>query len=229
MENKDITICLTSCGRFDLLERTIRSLITNWNIDFAPTVLLNEDSGNLLPESIYMLLDAFTAGSYHVLHGNKNQIEAIDRLYSLVQTPYIFHMEDDWEFTKPGFIGRSMDILESNPKIMQVWLREPNDRNGHPASGQVLKTDNGTKYQLMRIGYRRDWNGFSFNPGLRRLSDYKFIGPYSDIASFDPKQPLKAEIEIGKKYLANGFRAATLLTGFCKHIGGNGRHVHVNG
>ena len=224
---KKITICLTSCNRFDLLEQTIKSMVEFWDGEPPFAFYINEDSGLMIPTAIAEYIESVWPKSKYVeFYGLKNQIAAIDRMYKEVVTPYIYHQECDWLTTKSGFIGRSMDILESNSKIMQVWLREPNDRNGHPASGQVLKTDKGTKYQLMRIGYRRDWNGFSFNPGLRRLADYKLIGPYSKIAKFYPEQPLKSEIEIGKKYLANGFRAATLLTGFCKHIGGNGRHVN---
>jgi hypothetical protein len=32
------------------------------------------------------------------------QIKAIDMVYMWVETPYIFHFEDDWEFLAKGFI-----------------------------------------------------------------------------------------------------------------------------
>jgi hypothetical protein len=56
-----------------------------------------------------------------------------------------------------------------------------------------------------------------------RLSDYKLIGAYSEITTFDPANPLKSEIEVGQAYFKKGFRAATLLTGYCRHLGQN-RH-----
>lgn len=227
--NKEITICLTSCGRFDLLERTIYSMVKYWDGPKPDgenlSLILNEDSGLDIPHFISSYLDDWLGGSFSIINGQKNQIAAIDNLYSKVETPYIFHCEDDWEFYRHGFIQKSLSILEENPDIMQVWIREPNDRNGHPAFGPRRKTKDGVQYQLMQSKYRKVWNGFSLNPGLRRLSDYQKIGPYSDITTFDPKNPLKSEMEIGALYCKAGFKAATLLNGYVRHIGGNGRHV----
>ena len=35
---------------------------------------------------------------------NIGQCKSIDKAYELVDTEYIFHCEDDWEFTSPNFI-----------------------------------------------------------------------------------------------------------------------------
>lgn len=229
--NKDITICLTSCERFDLLEKTIGSLIEFWdgpkpdgnNVAF----LLNEDGGHPLPYAFSDVLNDFFVGNFKILYGNKDQIKGIDRMYSQVKTEYILHCEDDWEFYKTGFIGLSMDILEANPQIMQVWLREQNDRNGHGVVGVPLMTDNRTKYQFMSSEYMGKWSGFSFNPGLRRLTDYQRIFPegYSGVTTFNLQDPWKSESDVGQAYKKAGMKAATLLNGFCRHIGGNGRHI----
>jgi hypothetical protein len=229
--NQEITICLTSAGRFDLLERTIKSLVEHWDGPKPKEFLIYEDSGQSYPKSTVDLIISirhsfcstiFVANDH--LGGNKGpgQIKAIDQLYSMVSTTYIFHCEDDWEFYRKGFIQPSLDILENNPKICQVWIREPNDRNGHPAIGRPLQTESRAKHQMMKTGYRGVWNGFSFNPGLRRKSDYDLIAPYSN---YMKRNSLETEAEIGKQYLKKGFRAATLLTGYCKHIG-NGRHIN---
>jgi hypothetical protein len=239
MESREITIALTSCGRFDLLEKTVQSLVRNWDGPKPKDFYIYDDSElsgfqkdrlkNILktyldfyewPVSIIGAIDPRSTPKI-------GQIKAIDRLYSRVLTPYIFHCEDDWEFTKSGFIEKSLDILESDPKIMQVWIRKPNDRNGHPAFGGIKKANDGTHYQLMSPNFAGGkFRGFSFNPGLRRLSDYQLIGPYSEITTFDPKQPLKSEIAVGQAYFRKNFRAATLLDGYCEHIGGNGRHIN---
>ena len=39
------------------------------------------------------------------------QLAAIDMAYSLVETEYIFHSEDDWLYIKPGYIEESLEIF----------------------------------------------------------------------------------------------------------------------
>jgi hypothetical protein len=231
MMEKEITICLTSCGRFDLLESTIKSLIQFWDGPKPKELLIYEDQDLSIQHFQVLFGLVFECvqrkWDFTIYHGKKGQIGAIDFLYSKVTTPYIFHCEDDWTFTKSGFIQKSLSILEENPMISQVWIRNPNDRNQHPASGQVQKTSDGVKYQMMKTGFRGVWFGHSWNPGLRRLSDYQKLFPngmYSEI-HWSPSNPLQAEQLVGKKYFKNGYRAATLLEGFCVHSGGNGRHV----
>lgn len=231
MTNQEITICLTSCGRFDLLERTIKSLIEFWDGPNPKEFLIYEDSkdwcrrdGMKLMIAIGVEFPSNWKTKIRFFGKKVGQIGAIDCLYSKVRTPYIFHCEDDWEFYRPGFIQKSLDILEERPDVMQVWLREPTDRNGHPAIGPRLKTKTGTIYQMLKTDYRGTWSGWSFNPGLRRLSDYQKVGPYSSITDFNPKEPWKAEMKVGLSYRDAGFKAATLLNGFVRHIG-NGRHI----
>ena len=225
---KEITICLTSCGRWDLLESTIKSLVQFWDGPPPVAFYINEDSGTPLPLAIKDYIEyAWPDCHYFETYGFHNQISAIDRMYQQVETPYIFHMECDWEFTKPGFVQKSLSILEGKPNIMQVWLRAPNDRNGHPCHGVAQKTTDGTKYHVLKTGYMGKWHGFSFNPGLRRLSDYQKLFPNGFAAEipWNPKNPLESEILVGRKFFKNGYRAATLLDGYVRHIGGNGRHV----
>ena len=138
----------------------------------------------------------------------------------------MFFQEDDWSFYKTGFIAQSMDILEANPKIMQVWIRAQNDRNGHPVTGVPRITPKKTRYQIMSSEYRGQWGGHSFNPGLRRLSDYKntFPNGYAGVTEFNIKEPWKSEMEVGQVYKKAGFKAATLMQGYVKHLG-NGRHI----
>ncbi len=234
MENKDITICLTSCGRFDLLERTIKSLVENWDGPKPKEVFIFDDSFPLLHEHHLIIAEIVSRlfGNWRVkycLMSNRNhkngQIKGIDILYSKVKTPYIMHLEDDWEFFKTGFIQPSLSILEENPHILQVWLRETNDRNKHPATGRIKMTSDRVKFQMMKTGHAKVWNGHSFNPGLRRLSDYKKVFPNGFVAAVSqPMNGLKSEAEIGEIYMKSGYRAATLLTGYVRHIG-NGRHV----
>jgi hypothetical protein len=232
MEGKEVTVCLTSCNRWDLLDQTLRTLIKSWSSPVPKSILIHED-WDLSLEAVSIFWQGLnrlkreedpTFPDIELTWGKMGQIKAIDHLYSKVQTPYIFHCEDDWTFHRTGFIEKSLDILESDPKISNVWIRNPNDRNGHPAFGGIRKANGGTRYQLMSPNFAKGkFRGFSFNPGLRRLSDYQLIGPYSKITTFDPKQPLRSEIAVGQAYYRHGFRACTLPEGYCTHSGNN-RH-----
>jgi hypothetical protein len=231
---KKISICLTSCNRWDLLEQTIKSLIEHWD-GLPPSSFFIHEDQDLSLEAIQVFWSGLNGlvtslnkdwPLIELSWGKVGQIKAIDLMYAKVQTPYIYHEEDDWTTTKSGFIQKSLSILEENPMISQVWIRHPNDRNGHPAIGQVKTTSDGVKYQMMKTGYRGVWFGHSWNPGLRRLSDYQKLFPngmYSEI-HWSPSNPLQAEQLVGKKYFKNGYRASTLLEGFCLHSGIN-RHV----
>ena len=106
----------------------------------------------------------------------------------------------------------SMAKLEADPKVINVWLRERNDTNGHPHfNGMVSLNHNG-------------WGGFTFNPTLKRLSDYKRINSYGKYATFDPRRPWESEKRIGKVYRNLGYHAEISEYGFVKHIGDD-RHI----
>jgi GT2 family glycosyltransferase len=220
---KKIDSILTSCGRYDLLAKTLESFF-----EFADMPIDNfivyDDSGKPIPESLIKQYPQikFIEGTEKV-----GQIKAIDIIYSYVKNEYIFFQEDDWQFYKTGFIEKSMDILENEPMIMQVWIRSQSDRNGHPVVGVPRMTPNRTRYQMMSSDYRGQWSGHSFNPGLRRLSDYKNLFPngYAGVTTFNIKEPWTSEMQVGQVYKKAGFKAATLMNGFVKHIGGNGRHI----
>lgn len=218
----NITICLTSCGRFDLLERTIKSLVEFWDGPKPAKILVYEDSKDISfvqMESVQDLIHDLAKGfdcERQVFFGKVGQIKAIDHLYNLVETPYIFHCEDDWQFTRTGFIQQSLNILEEFPKISEVWLRHKNERNGHPQENRLVLTKTGTRFYYLRPNYRGMWHGTSFGPTLRRKADYDLIAPYAQYLKTDS---LQCESEVGKAYYYKGFRQVTLLDGYVKHIG----------
>lgn len=213
-----VTVCLTSCGRLDLLEVTLASFFA-FNSYPIEAFLVYEDSPDHW-EACKVICDKYgvTLLPQSSL-GKIGQINAIDVLYSKVKTEFIYHIEDDWETYRGGFIEQSMAILKNNAKIVNVWLRAENDTNGHPLAKNVFQLG-GVEYKMLSIGYKGVWHGFTFNPGLRRLSDYKIANSFSRITKFRPNDPSRSEYEIGKWYYQRAFRAAIILgQGFVKHIG----------
>jgi hypothetical protein len=219
----DITICLTSCGRFDLLEKTISSLVSYWDGKPPAAFLIHEDSGQV-PAALAIELNRFLSWHWKIdakwtYSHYKGQIHAIDKLYCQVQTPYIFHCEDDWEFYQEGFVKDSLEVLKHDKDIYTVWLRHPSDRNGHPVLNGVRQTINNVRFQEMAVGYRRKWHGMTWNPGLRRLSDYRMAGHFEEFCQWNPSNHVESEEQFNQHYRKLGFKAATLCRGFIRHIG----------
>jgi hypothetical protein len=193
MNNPKVTLCVTSCCRQDLLDKTLDSFF-KYNTYPIERVIISEDSG-IAPIVNY---------DCEILTGKVGQIASIDRMYAMVDTPYIFHAEEDWLWYKSGFIEESLSIMEKHPDILQVWLREQNDTNNHP-----IIYDN-EWFDIVQHSIGR-WHGFSLNPGLKRLSDYKLIeGGYASVGH---------EVDLSEFYYSKGFIAAITKQGYVRHIG----------
>jgi hypothetical protein len=211
-----ITFVLTSCGRVDLLERTVESFMQQNSYPIKDYILV-DDSGNA---EVHDKIKSLFPDWELLLGSPKGQVKCIDEAYSRVKTPYIFHCEDDWEFIKPYFIEHSLSILEHDPMIMQVWLL---NAHKHPVIG--VYEAGGVRYSIA------DWKigtfGMSWNPGLRRLADYNKIAPFIQWAN-PPDQPgvplqylisTSTEWYAGQRFVELGYRTAVLKETYCRHTG----------
>lgn len=214
MEDK-VTVILTACNRPDLLEQTLKSFF-EFNTYPIHRFIIHEDSGD--PEVNRKSMNAYPFIEWIGADHRRGQIVALDELFSRVDTEYVFLKEDDWIFYKPGFIEKSMEIMERNENICMVWLRDREDTNGHPV--QEWKEDHG----IMSSNYNNAYTGYCFNPGLRRKSHYDKLKSYSRYVRFNKKRPYEAESRISKIYGKQGWKAAILPEGFVRHAG-EGRHI----
>ena len=218
---------ITTHDRTDLLERTLRSFFEYNTYPIAKTIII-EDSG--IPQN-FDTVQNIVRGSLHIIVNEKNigQIASIDKAYSRVETDYIFHCEEDWEFHRSGFIEKSFDILATDPKLFTVWLRAHHDTNDHAVLlDQPYHLPDGDHYYLMEGARKKHWCGFTFNPGLRRTQDCMLFHPYNELQVRKQKNGLMVmgEIDLSIYYQEQGFRAAITSNseGYVKHIGGK-RHV----
>ena len=216
---KLITVCLTSCNRFDLLKKTLDSFF-NLNSYPIERFIITEDSTNIAmkenilkeyADKIELIFNEVNLGAY----------KSIDNMYNLVNTEYIFHCEDDWLFSgNSNFIKESIDILEEKKDIHQVWLRGHNDIQ-YAIEPQILSLSNGFSYKMISSDHGGGWNGYSLNAGVKRLSDYSKMFP-NGLSEFILKDKKSVFTEHNcmlntKKF---GYRAAILLNSACQHIGG---------
>ena len=220
MHKNEITFVLISNDRLELLEKTLSSFFTYNTCKIKRFIIIDDSNSNRI--------SAFLSNNYPEIEfiSNKKrlgQIASIDKAYNMVDTEWIFHCEDDWEFFEKGFIENSMAILCEYPKIINVWIRDLNDTNGHPYEKKLLQTKCGIQFHLMKTSYKRWWHGFTFNPSLKRLSDWEKIGRYKDckirITDKSKRFDKPREADIGEMYYRLGYRAAILTQGYIRHTG----------
>jgi GT2 family glycosyltransferase len=212
-KTKEVTLIITACNRPDLLERTLKSFFDHLDFVLSDSIVY-EDSGKIGVNNKVKKL--FPQVRFIEPGKRTGQIVAQDTLLSEVKTPYVLTWEEDWHTYKSGFFEKALNILEAEPKTLQVLFRHPMDNNGHPTVA------GGVYHRYLSTSYH--WKGFSFSPSLKRISDYKLIGSYGKHTTFDPANPGASEQALGILYWQMGYRAAILKEGYVRHIGAM-RHV----
>jgi hypothetical protein len=211
-----ITFVMTSCDRYDLLTRTLDSFL-ELNTYPIHRYIIHEDSGN--QETINKIKERYGHFCEIIVpEKGRCQVEAVDRLYNLVDTEYIFHCEEDWLFlNNPNFMSESLSILKKYPDINQVWLR--NDAQRDWIEPQINFIDN-IPFCRVKAPHLGVWNGFSWNPGLRRKSDYVRMFP-NGFSEFRGDASKNAVSEYNCAVHSENFkyRAAILVRFACSHIG----------
>lgn len=203
-----ISVVVTTCGREDLLEKTIKSF-NNANSHPIDEFIFINDGG----ENISHLVSTFNIKNFIVASNSekRGQLHSIDLGYSIAKNNFIFHLEDDWMFDVEGnFLKDSVDILKNRQDIHQIWIRHDQD-NPHKTEHE-LQDLNGVLGYYVIDGFQNVWNGFSFNPGLRRKDDYLKMFP-------DGYKAFKDEKECAIHLKKFNYKAFRLQETCCYHIG----------
>lgn len=209
-----ITVIFFSCRRLNLLQRTVNAFITHNTYPIYEFIIVNDSTDSFIHERLRQLYPDFTL----VLNKeNVGLFKSIDLGYAHVKTEYLFHCEDDWMVTKDGFLPKSLWIMQNNPMVEEVWLK---DYNNHPMDDCIYDVY-GLKYKLASQnvnkgfeGYDEGWHGFATACSLKRLSDYRKVAPYSDIeyrGSWKKPTIWHREYAIGLEYYKLGYRTAVLI------------------
>ncbi len=199
-----------------MLYKSIESFLNVNTYPITEFIIVN-DSGD---EAIHQKIrKTYSNVTFVFNEENVGLIKSVDLGYAHIKTDYFFHCEDDWKVIK-DFIADSLVIM-ADPKIEEVWLA---DYNGHPLEGGIIK-DKEVFYYLAQDNYQKGmngyndfaWHGFTTACGMKRLSDYKKVGPYSEI----PWQGTiwHREQAIGERYHDLGYRTACFLDERAVNIG----------
>lgn len=214
MENS-VSLVITSCDRFDLLKKTLISFF-KFNTYPLTEIIIIEDSGK--EGTLQKVVNSFSDKQITVLVNKEKlgQLKSIDKAYAQIQSKYIFHCEDDWNFFEYGFIEKSIEILENNKNILSVWLRDINEYSTLRFSKEsYLSKDKQAPYKLVYDEI------LSFNPGLRRTKEYQMIG------DFEQYYDSVFEKTISDFYLNHQFVSAILLNAHVEHLGWHRRVLNM--
>lgn len=204
-----VTICVTSCGRIDLLDETLASFRT---YNSGGTFLISEDSTDAqVIEEIKLRYPGMTVLSGATRLG---LMGSIDRLYSAAETPYIFHLEDDWKFDGAVNWQAAIDLLDQNEKIANISVRAFDEIKPKYRSKSTLLKSSDQPFQVMHTNAHPEFFGWSSNPGLIRKSLYDHYKPFSRMLHDQMSGLIKSD----------GRVLAYMLPGVARHIG-VGRNV----
>lgn len=204
MLEQQVTHCLTIGRRPDLLKQTLDSLC---GLSLIPALAIN-DFGDVETSEVFSSLcpEGHLVGPEYRLGHHA----AVDELYSYVNTPFIFHNEDDWRFSRTNFLNDALLLLAAEPMISCVCLRDIREVQGAHAGGssQIFERA-GVSFQ--RLDHCHDqWHGYTFNPHIARKDLWESLGGFSGF---------KKERHISRHLRAKGYFVAFLLPPACAHIG----------
>jgi hypothetical protein len=136
-------------------------------------------------------------------------MRSIDRAYSEVRTPYIFHLEDDWLFEGPVDWDGAIELLAQRQDVANVSLRAFDEIKPKYRVRSFPAQYGDRRFQIMKPKAHAEFFGWSPNPGLICTSLYRQYAPF---ARMNPDQ-MSALIK------REGRVMAYLLPGVARHIG----------
>ncbi len=220
----DITVAIPSCNRPRLLRATLDGLIPhvrrhslrvmvgeNVAVSDAIRAAVDDVAARCPAGSVELvdLSDSITEAS-----PKRRMLEAVDRLYDRIDSPFVFHLEDDWWLSEEDFLSPSRAILESHPEVTIVRLTGTEVRPFPDRSRMFVARVGDVEFPFCYSSYGGGggkFGAFTFNPGLRRTSDRtRYFGSYSRFSG---------ERAISELAQTLGHREAILDRVYAKHLG----------
>ena len=200
----DVTVCVTSCGRPDLLARTLESF---GRFNPGGRILISEDCAD--PAIIAAVAAAHPETT--VLSGPERigQMRSIDRLFGAVETPYLFHCEDDWRFDGPVDWAAARAILAARDDVANVPVRAFSEIKPKYRRRSDALTLAGAQFRVMHLDAHPEFFGWSNGPGLMRTALYHAYAPFGRVRHDQMSALIKRD----------GRREAYMIPGVAHHIG----------
>lgn len=230
----EITFTITTCKRLDLFRTTMNSFLACCRDigRIGEWICVDDDSSEEDREAMKRLYPFFVY--CWKTPAEKGHARSMNILRSMVRSPYVLHLEDDWQFfDRRDFCSLSLEILAEDPLIGQVLLNSnyaetlddvamegglprftsrgrPYLLHEHRAPGSPRPEDSERRCRGPSHAY---WPHFSLRPSLLRRRIWEELGP------FDESPACHFEMAYAERYTRNGYRSASLDRIHCLHTG----------
>ena len=143
---------------------------------------------------------------------NRSQWWAMDFMVSYCSTPYVFYLEDDWEFTQGGYLGLSKTILERyrDVGLVDISFRTFADEGYETFHPKLVDETFFVKKPWRLSPNHLFWCGWVGSPNLKRRDDLLLLGRV---------EKWHNEWNIDRRFAALGFKYTYLNGSYCVHIG----------
>lgn len=232
-----VTVTITSCKRLSLFLQTMESFMRCvCDKGFIKEYICIDDNSSEedrqqmkrdYPFVKYIMKDETTKG----------HVKSMQMITSLINTPYIFHLEDDWLFHNRVSISDMLEIMLDQPMILrQVCVNRNYNVNSTRRSVGGLEhfTRGNLRYfvhehctlDVFSEKYGRDvmsccyWPHFSLQPSLIDASIFKEI-EFEDLSNNDSSLSSHFEMTFARKYTNKGWKTAFSQESNTTHIGKN--------
>jgi GR25 family glycosyltransferase involved in LPS biosynthesis/GT2 family glycosyltransferase len=226
-----ITVTITTCKRLDLFRRTMTSFMHNCtDLHLVDRWLCVDDNSSDEDRRVMRDLYPFVEFIWKT-PAEKGHAVSMNRLRQEIKTPWVWHMEDDWEFIRAApYLSECLQVLQEdtgygqclvNQNYMEIASDLPTIKGGIPCT-----TTGGVRY-LEHEHLSRDvfaakygegqlqnayWPHYSLRVGLTRRQVFETVGAFSEVSEH-------FELEYARRYLAKEYKT-TFLRGIAAiHIG----------
>ena len=228
-----ITFTITTCKRLDLFIETMNSFLNCCTdldlIDYWFCVDDNSSESDRI--KMKELFPFFTF--YFKTEKEKGHSKSMNIIYDNLNTPYFFHLEDDWKFfVEKQYITDCLDILKEDNNYGQCLINKNYAETANCmkiSGGEIHHTVLNTRYLIHEFCenqtdwerfYKKHgncfncayWSHYSLRPSLCKTSVFKNIGKFNEKDSH-------FEREYSNRYYNQGYRSVFLDGIYCLHIG----------
>jgi len=200
-----ITVSVTTCKRMDLFQQTINSFINCCkDIDMVDKWICVDDNSSEKDRAKMKELYPFFE-FYFKTPEEKGHPQSMNIIRRIVDTPYLFHMEDDWKFfEKRKYLTDCLEILQQDDNIGQCLINRnyaETERDITIAGGLFEVTNSGLRYFRHEFSNNQNelnnfrnkygtgvsqctyWPYFSFRPSLIKTKIFNEIGEFNEKVS----------------------------------------------